>query len=75
MEFYRGIELSKSNNIRNYIESYYFISRTRPSESILDNDKPLQKLVSRYYLKKKIYITLFNFTPYISIYCIIQYIN
>jgi|LGVF01.2.fsa_nt_gb hypothetical protein len=63
MDIYKGISREEYPLWRgwNYIALYSSITDD------FDNDKPLQKLVTIHYLKKKMLITLFNLTPYILI--------
>ncbi|NOQ31777.1 MAG: hypothetical protein GQ570_11705 [Helicobacteraceae bacterium] len=63
MKHYKGISKHEYPNspIWSYIALYSSITDD------FDDDIPLQKLVQRHHLKTKIYITLFNLTPYLTI--------
>lgn len=66
METYKGIDLTKEKEIKNFIDTFFFIGKTNCIEC-LDNYEPLQKLVRYYYFKKKIKVLLFNIAPYLII--------
>ena len=74
MNDYKGIKRSDSPKIWNFIDTYYNIAR-EDYYKFLDSDVCLQKLVERYYLKRKVLIVLFNLSFYIIPYTVYKGIS
>jgi len=61
MTSYKGIRLSENKHIESYISTYHILDRDN-YENYLDNDIPLQKMVQKHYLKKKVFVTAYTFS-------------
>jgi len=68
---YKGVILSKNDDIANFIQTFHIINRDDFLQC-LDADIPLQKLIKKHYRNQKIKILLFNLIPYATFYSIIS---
>jgi len=70
MNYYKGVNLDRNENLYNYINSYHSID-CELREVYMEADKPLQRLVSLHHLKISLYKTAFNLSVYAVFYGII----
>ena len=64
MNYYKGISLSRNENLFNYIQTYH-ATDSELREAYMEADIGLQRLVKIHYLKRKSFVILFNISFYI----------
>jgi len=59
---YQGIKLNQ--DMLNFISTYHILDRDNLVQ-YLDDDKVFQKMIQRHILERKLYILMFNLSPYL----------